>query len=118
MRVELASAAAEPPIAARLSIVVLPFANLSNDPEQQFFADGITGDLTTGLSRIPDMPVISRDTAFTYRDKPVDTKLIGRELGVRYVLEGKIQRPGNRVRVTAHRTAQGRSSGRMTTRSC
>ena len=87
--------------ASRLSIVVLPFANLSNDPEQQYFADGITGDLTTDLSRIPDMLVISRNTAFTYRNKPLDTKQIGRELGVRYVLEGEVQRSGNRVRVTA-----------------
>jgi TolB-like protein/Flp pilus assembly protein TadD len=100
-RVEAAPAATEPPIAPRLSIVVLPFANLSNDPEQQYFADGITGDLTTDLSRIPDMLVISRNTAFTYRDKPVDTKQIGRELGVRYVLEGEVQRSGSRVRVTA-----------------
>ena len=83
------------------SIVVLPFANLSNDPEQQYFADGITGDLTTDLSRIPDMLVISRNTAFTYRNKPIDTKQIGRELGVRYVLEGEVQRSGNQVRVTA-----------------
>jgi TolB-like protein len=87
--------------ASRLSVVVLPFANLSNDPEQQYFVDGITGDLTTDLSRIPDMLVISRNTAFTYRNKPVDTKQIGRELGVRYVLEGEVQRSGNRVRVTA-----------------
>jgi TolB-like protein len=100
-RVEVAPAAAEPPIAPRLSIVVLSFANLSNDPEQQYFADGITGDLTTDLSRIPDMLVISRNTAFTYRNKPVDTKQIGRELGVRYLLEGEVQRSGNRVRVTA-----------------
>jgi TolB-like protein len=83
------------------SIVVLPFANLSNDPEQQYFADGITGKLTTDLSRIPDMLVISRNTAFTYRNKPIDTKQIGRELGVRYVLEGDVQRSGNQVRVTA-----------------
>jgi len=87
--------------ASRLSVVVLPFANLSNNPEQQHFVDGITGDLTTDLSRIPDMLVISRNTAFTYRNKPVDTKQIGRELGVRYVLEGEVQRSGNRVRVTA-----------------
>ena len=87
--------------AQRLSIVVLPFVNLSNDPEQQYFADGVTGGLTTDLSRIPDMLVISRNTAFTYRDKPIDTKQIGRELGVRYVLEGEVQRSGNRVRVTA-----------------
>jgi len=70
------------PVAPRLSIVVLPFANLSNDPEQQYFADGITEDLTTNLSRISGMFVISRNTAFTYRSKPADTKQIGRELGV------------------------------------
>src|SRR4029077_15342618 len=80
---------------------VLPFVNLSDDPEQQYFADGITGDLITDLSRIPDMLEISRNTAFTYRDKPVDTKRIGRELGVHYALEGEVQRSGNRVRVTA-----------------
>ena len=100
-RVEVPPAAADPPTAPRLSIVVLPFVNLSNDPEQQYFADGVAGDLTTDLSRIPDMLVISRNTAFTYRDKPVDTKQIGRELGVRYVLEGEVQRSGSRVRVTA-----------------
>ena len=100
-RVEPAAALADPPTAPRLSIVVLPFANLSDDPEQQYFADGITGDLTTDLSRIPDMLVISRNTAFTYRNKPADTKQIGRELGVRYVLEGDVQRSGSRVRVTA-----------------
>ena len=88
-------------VAPRLSIVVLPFDNLSNDPDQQYFADGITEDLTTDLSRIPDMFVISRNTAFTYRDKPVDTKRIGRELGVRYLLEGSVRRSGNRVRVNA-----------------
>jgi TolB-like protein/Flp pilus assembly protein TadD len=94
-------AATEPLVVPRLSIVVLPFANLSNDPEQQYFADGVAGDLTTDLSRIPDMLVISRNTAFTYRNRPVNTKQIGRELGVRYVLEGEVQRSGNRVRVTA-----------------
>ena len=99
--VEVALAATEPPTAPRLSIIVLPFASLSDDPEQQYFADGVTGDLMTDLSRIPDMLVISRNTAFTYRDRPVDTKQIGRELGVRYVLEGEVQRSGNRVRVTA-----------------
>ena len=91
----------QPAVAPRLSIVVLPFTNLSNDPEQQYFADGITEDLTTDLSRIADMFVISRNTAFTYRNKPVDTKQIGRELGVRYVLEGSVRRSGNRVRVNA-----------------
>jgi TolB-like protein/class 3 adenylate cyclase len=92
---------AEPAIAPRLSIVVLPFANLSNDPEQQYFADGITEDVTTDLSRIAGMAVISRNTAFTYQDKRVDTKQVGRELGVRYVLEGSVRRLGSRVRVNA-----------------
>src|SRR5262249_21310091 len=90
-----------PPLIPRLSAVVLPFANLSNDPDQQYFADGITDDLTTGLSLIPDMFVISRNSAFTYRNKPVDTKQIGRELGVRYVLEGSVRRSGNKIRVNA-----------------
>jgi TolB-like protein len=87
-------------VAPRLSIVVLPFTNLSNDPEQQYFADGITEDLTTDLSRLVGMFVISRNTAFTYRNKPVDTKQIGRELGVRYALEGSVRRSGNQVRVS------------------
>jgi TolB-like protein len=82
-----------------LSIVVLPFADLSENRTQQYFADGITADLTTDLSRLADMVVISRHTAFTYRDKSVDTKQIGRELGVRYVLEGSIRRLGNQVRI-------------------
>jgi TolB-like protein len=92
---------AQPLQAPRLSIVVLPFANLNNDPDQQYFSDGITEDLTTDLSRITNMFVISRNTAFTYRNKPIDTKQIGRELGVRYVLEGSVQRTGNHVRVNA-----------------
>src|SRR5262249_27229697 len=73
----------------------------SNDPEQQYFADGITEDLTTDLSRLADMFVISRNTALAYRNKPIDTKQIGRELGVRYVLEGSVRRSGSRVRITA-----------------
>ena len=85
----------------RLSIVVLPFANLNNDPEQQYFVDGITEDLTTDLSRIGDMLVISRNTAFTYQGKRVDTRQIGRELGVRYVLEGSVRLVGNQVRINA-----------------
>jgi TolB-like protein/Flp pilus assembly protein TadD len=87
--------------APRRSIVVLPFTNLSEDREQQYFADGITEDLTTDLSRIAYSFVISRNTAFTYRTKLVNTKQIGRELGVRYVLEGSVRRSGNQVRVTA-----------------
>ena len=85
----------------RLSIVVLPFTNLSDDREQQYFADGITEDLTTDLSRLENMFVISRNTAFTYKNKPVNTKQIGRELGVRYVLEGSVRRSGNQLRVNA-----------------
>jgi len=88
-------------VAPRLSIVVLPFANLSNDPEQQYFTDGITEDLTTDLSRLENMFVISRNTAFTYQGKRVDSKQIGRELGVRYVLEGSVRRSGNQFRVNA-----------------
>jgi adenylate cyclase len=91
----------QPAVAPRLSIVVLPFANLSDDREQQYFADAITEDVTTDLSRIAGMVVISRNTAFTYRNKLVDTKQIGRELGVRYVLEGSVQRSGSQVRVNA-----------------
>ena len=69
--------------------------------EQQYFADGITDDLTTDLSRLTGMFVIARNTAFTYKDKPIDAKQIGRELGVRYVLEGSSRRSGNQVRVNA-----------------
>jgi adenylate cyclase len=87
--------------APRLSIVVLPFANLSNDPDQEYFADGITDDLTTDVSRISDSFVIARNTAFTYKGKPIDAKQIGRELNVRYVLEGSVRRTGNQVRVNA-----------------
>ena len=87
--------------APRLSIVVLPFANLSSDPEQQYFADGITEDLTTDLSRIEGTLVISRNTAFTYRNKAVDTKQIGRELCVRYVLEGSVRRSADQIRINA-----------------
>jgi TolB-like protein len=83
----------------RLSIVVLPFANLSNDPEQEYFADAITDDLTTDLSRISDSFVIARNTAFTYKGKAVDAKQVGRELGVRYVLEGSVRRMGDQAQV-------------------
>jgi TolB-like protein/DNA-binding winged helix-turn-helix (wHTH) protein/Flp pilus assembly protein TadD len=87
--------------APRLSIAVLPLANLSDDPKQQYFADGLTEDLTTDLSRLPDMLVISRNTALTYRDKPINAKQIGRELGVLYVVEGSVQRSRDQVRVNA-----------------
>jgi len=87
--------------APRLSIVVLPFANIGGDPEQEYFVDGVTASLTTDLSRIRGAVVIARNTAFTYKGKAADVKTIGRELNVRYVLEGSVQRAGNRVRVNA-----------------
>ena len=94
-----AASISQPAVAPRLSIVVLPFTNLSDDREQQYFADGITDDLTMELSRLPGMFVISCNTAFTYQGKRVDTKRIGREICVRYVLEGSVRRSGNRIRV-------------------
>ena len=97
----LATAISQYAGASRLSIVVLPFANMSNDPEQGYFADGITEDLTTDLSRIAGLLVISRNSAFTYKEKPVNAKQVSRELCVRYVLEGSVRRSGNQVRVNA-----------------
>jgi TolB-like protein len=85
--------------APRLSIVVLPFANFGGDPEQDYFVDGVTDSLTTDLSRISGSFVIARNTAFTFKGKAVDVKQVGRELNVRYVLEGSVQRGGNRLRV-------------------
>src|SRR5207253_1547193 len=87
------------PSPPHLSIAVLPFANLSGDPEQDYFVDGVTESLTTDLSRISGSFVIGRHTAFTYKGKAVDLKQIGRELNVRYVLEGSVQRSGKRLRV-------------------
>ena len=92
-------AAAAAKAAPRLSIVVLPFANLSSDPEQEYFVDAITDDLTTDLSRIVNSFVISRTTAFSYKGKPIDVRQIGRELGVHYVLEGSVRRVGEQVQV-------------------
>ena len=94
------ASAPEKSVAPRLSMVVLPFANMSGDPEQEYFVDGVTESLTTDLSRISGSFVIGRNTAFTYRGKHVDLKRIGRELNVRYVLEGSVQRVGNRMRVS------------------
>jgi adenylate cyclase len=87
--------------ASRLSIVVLPFTNLSGDPAQDYLADALTDELTTGIARARNTFVISRDTAFTYKGKPADAKTIGKDLGVRYVLEGSVQPSGNQVRVNA-----------------
>jgi TolB-like protein/class 3 adenylate cyclase/Tfp pilus assembly protein PilF len=82
-----------------LSIVVLPFVNLAGDPQQDYFVDGVTESLTTDLSQMSGMRVIGRNTAFSYKNKPIDLKQIGRELNVRYVLEGSVQRSANRMRV-------------------
>ena len=91
--------APEKPAPPRLSIVVLPFFNIGHDPEQEHFVDGVTESLTTDLSRIRSAVVIARNTALTYKGKVLDVKTIGRELNVRYVLEGSVQRGGNRMRV-------------------
>jgi TolB-like protein/class 3 adenylate cyclase len=93
------AAIVEKPAAARLSIVVLPFTSLGVDVEHELFVDGVTESLTTDLSRINNAIVVSRNTAFTYKGKQVDAKQIGRDLNVRYILEGSIQRGGSRMRV-------------------
>jgi TolB-like protein/class 3 adenylate cyclase len=90
-----------PPLPDKPSIVVLPFVNMSGDPEQEYFSDGITEELTTDLSRNPNLFVISRNSAFTYKGQPVKVKEVGRELGVRYVLEGSVRRDAERLRITA-----------------
>jgi adenylate cyclase len=97
--VKLATERSAPTSAPRLSIVVLPFANLGGDPEQDYFVDGVTEGLTTDLSHISGSFVIARNTAFTYKGKPFNVKQIGHELNVRYVLEGSVQRSGNRLRI-------------------
>jgi adenylate cyclase len=98
----IATVATKPaPEAARLSIVALPFANLSGDPAQDYLADALTDQLTTAIARLRDSFVIAHSTALTYKDKPVDAKTIGGELGVRYLLEGSVQPTGNQVRVNA-----------------
>jgi adenylate cyclase len=94
-------AAKAPAEAARLSIVVLPFTNLSGDPGQDYLVDALTDELTTSLARLRDTFVIARNTAMTFKGKPIDVKAIGKDLGVRYVLEGSVQPSGDRVRVNA-----------------
>ena len=89
------------PLPDKPSIAVLPFANMSNDPDQEFFADGIAEDIITALSRIRWFFVIARNSTFTYKGQAVDVKQVGRELGVRYVLEGSVRKAANRIRVTA-----------------
>ena len=90
-----------PPLPDKPSIAVLPFANLSRDPEQEYFADGMVAEIITALSRIRWLFVIARNSSFTYKAQTVDVKQVGRELGVRYVLEGSVRKAGGRVRITA-----------------
>ena len=89
------------PLPDKPSIAVLPFQNISGDPEQEYFADGMVEEIITALSRYPSLFVIARNSSFTYKGRAVDVKQIGRELGVRYVLEGSVRKAGNRIRVTA-----------------
>jgi adenylate cyclase len=89
------------PDGATASIAVLPFNNMSGDPEQEYFSDGISGDIITDLSKIAGLTVIARNSSFTYKGRSVDVRAVGRELGVRSVLEGSIRRAGQRVRITA-----------------
>ncbi|MET4478536.1 adenylate/guanylate cyclase domain-containing protein [Bradyrhizobium sp. F1.13.3] len=100
-RTAAAAAAPPSPVTPRLSIVVLPFVNLGGRSEEDYFVDSVTESLTTDLSRIPGAFVIARNTAFTFKNKPADARVIGRELGVRYVMEGSVQGGGDRIRVNA-----------------
>src|SRR5262249_20713769 len=88
------------PLPDKPSIAVLPFENLSGDPEQQYFVDGMVEEIITALSRIRWLFVIARNSSFTYKGQTIDVKQVGRELGVRYVLEGSVRKAGNRVRIT------------------
>jgi TolB-like protein len=92
---------ADPPLPDKPSIAVLPFQNISGDPEQEYFADGMVEEIITALSRIRWLFVIARNSSFTYKGRAIDVKQVGRELGVRYVLEGSVRRAGGRVRITA-----------------
>lgn len=97
-------ATARPDIAPRLSLVVLPFANLNNDPEQDYFADGITTDLTTDLAQMPGAFVIGRGTAFTYKNKQIDFRTLGKDLVIRWAVQGAVRRNGDQVRVNVSLT--------------
>jgi TolB-like protein len=88
------------PLPDKPSIAVLPFQNMSGDPDQEYFADGMVEDITTAIARLPWLFVIARNSAFTYKGKSIDVKQVGRELGVRYVLEGSVRKSGSRVRIT------------------
>ncbi|MDI2075934.1 TolB-like protein [Bradyrhizobium japonicum] len=97
-------ATARPDIPPRLSLVVLPFANVNNDPEQDYFADGITTDLTTDLAQMPGAFVIGRGTAFTYKNKQIDFRTLGKDLGIRWAVQGAVRRNGDQVRVNVSLT--------------
>ena len=88
------------PLPDRPSLVVLPFQNMSGDPEQEYFADGMVEEITTALSRVRSLFVIARNSAFIYKGRAVDVRQVGRDLGVRYVLEGSVRKAGSRVRIT------------------
>ena len=96
------------PLPDKPSIAVLPFANMSGDPEQEYFADGMVEEIITALCRIRWLFVIARNSSFTYKGQAVDVKQVGRELGVRYVLEGSVRKAGSRVRITAQLDRRGR----------
>ena len=92
MRAHVAETESPPPLPDKPSIAVLPFQNMSGDPEQEYFADGMVEDIITALSRFKSLFVIARNSSFTYKGKAVDIKQVGRELGVRYVLEGSVRK--------------------------
>ena len=88
-----------PPLPDKPSIAVLPFQNMSGDPEQEYFADGMVEEITTALSRFPQLFVVARNSSFAYKGRAVDVKQVGRELGARFVLEGGVRKAGNRARI-------------------
>jgi len=89
------------PLPDKPSIAVLPFTNMSNDPKQDFFSDGITEEIITALSKVPKLFVIARNSTFTYKGKPVKVQQVSEELGVQYVLEGSVRKDGNNIRIAA-----------------
>ena len=101
VRASRSRTAVRPPRPEKPSIAVLPFTVMSNDPEQEFFADGLVEDILTTLSKLSGLSVIARNSSFAYKGRAVDVRQVARELGVRYVLEGSVRKAGNRIRITA-----------------
>jgi adenylate cyclase len=99
-RLAIPQPGSNPPLPDKPSLAVLPFQNMTGDPEQDYFVDGIVEEITTAISRLPWLFVITRNSSFTYKGRAVDVKQVARELGVRYVLEGSVRKAGNRVRIT------------------